>query len=1564
MKKRILLTKGLITNLASNPCNKRVIKEIYSHEYQINKAIQRNSSDEVGVDREEYDLGYIGDKLGIGECPPKNIIPMSYYTSSAICAELETLIKLIYKDECKIFTCEKEDDYYYDKYLDTKDLHRLTKELSKKIEDYHVIEATDNLSQDNKSFNKCKYEVQTEEDIQKLKDLIDNKRADYIYQMKFRINNAIDMVGKLAPELIPFYSKNIVEFEACMPDFIKIIYVEEKKSYKVLDPNFNIISSSSNKPKLQLCDVKMSSMRPAFAIELAFYMLALNQFLIENLMTDKYEVLTTGIIYEENLKYLKLNNTEEMKENIINLDNIKLSIHKVFSEKLPSVIDIINSGNKDKYNLVDNFNINSCAGCDYLGDYYSGGVEINGERVSFSNLTEHIKENPSIEMKYKKYGILDGFKCFFNTEGNDFCYFNEIRNKTINTISTLSASEKKAFFDNDIISYEEINDSIYDLYENENMNLKAKRKQNQTTIGIKKEDKSNSLYSKKTANATKNKNNTLNIYIDSKSDTQDIGLTLAVGFEYVKGWNSGVPDIEPILTYENVDKGKSNMGILYNPYVLVIDDVKEEKCKFIQLLIQINKVMKLFEQKRDNAGDQRLYFSVYYWDEDVYKYFVKMFMETIPVIVSRNELDYEEELKNLFKREWDAGLMNQIKQVYHRFRGIFTLEKRDQIYIKNRFIYGLKRAVEDIYSFNTNYANDLYSVLPKLNYFDVELLKRNGKYLGKYIPSSDKFNGGTFSKYLEGHKDSMKQHILKDELIDIMKYRICSLALVRANIKDSQISIDPPMIPPASYTKDICNNFVMGNQLYLFSKLQTYSDKSGIESLHAKEANNKVILGNSIKLDCELLGTQRETLLSANNLPISDSYKVYKLSKDSIVCNYKNKDRTLLMYPADKFEFIYKRFVDELSYRDNCIYVSDSALLKKISSKIFLNDKFKDEDTEEVLNLYKNVMNGVKIERIERSHDPAYVIFEIDSLQLQIMNYLTDAYNFDFSENVIVESEFFDSWLYALRNSLREIDLNNHAIELLENLCPINISIENRAEEVTIIKKYLNESLDIDKLDAIANTALQRLSLLWGPPGTGKTFTIVRNIIYFILKNMERDLRIFLIGNYDATKEILSKLLEYLSEYNDVYNIKSKIAIKRVISSERMHEENVNSTAIPFMYMETDESLGTINLLNMQNKFEIISITPNQMFKFVRKGTLNRGNVRGLKNQKDYFDKQDNLIEQFAASGADFVIVDEASQMDVPHFIPSMLAIGENTKVMLSGDHNQLEPVLKIKLKDADENYFGSILQFFRNEYEKYRELIEKPLFYNRRSNEVIVNAIKYIMPDGYPDEFSAYKNEFGNDERKRRVEFVNTSDIFHDRILDGNSPITLIKYSDKSYGRINDYEISELSSLIRMIWDKRLMVSEKTYDDLIQFFCKAIGIVVTHTAQKILLQNKLIREFSKEIETAEEKEDIVNSIISCVDTVERYQGQEREIMIGSFVVTDKELINQEAEFLYDQNRLNVMLSRARSKFILYVSNNLLENVPVDFARFEDQGALLRLHEYCKNETIISHDLIVRNATF
>lgn len=82
------------------------------------------------------------------------------------------------------------------------------------------------------------------------------------------------------------------------------------------------------------------------------------------------------------------------------------------------------------------------------------------------------------------------------------------------------------------------------------------------------------------------------------------------------------------------------------------------------------------------------------------------------------------------------------------------------------------------------------------------------------------------------------------------------------------------------------------------------------------------------------------------------------------------------------------------------------------------------------------------------------------------------------------------------------------------------------------------------------------------------------------------------------------------------------------------------------------------------------------------------------------------------------------------------------------------------------------------------------------------------------------------------------------------------------------------------------------------------------------------------------------NAVFESVDTVERFQGQERALVLASFGLGDTDQIRAEEEFIYSLNRFNVTASRARAKFIALLSRRLVDHLPADRRVLEESRLL------------------------
>jgi superfamily I DNA and/or RNA helicase len=125
------------------------------------------------------------------------------------------------------------------------------------------------------------------------------------------------------------------------------------------------------------------------------------------------------------------------------------------------------------------------------------------------------------------------------------------------------------------------------------------------------------------------------------------------------------------------------------------------------------------------------------------------------------------------------------------------------------------------------------------------------------------------------------------------------------------------------------------------------------------------------------------------------------------------------------------------------------------------------------------------------------------------------------------------------------------------------------------------------------------------------------------------------------------------------------------------------------------------------------------------------------------------------------------------------------------------------------------------------------------------------------------------------------------------------------------------------------------------EFWNKRLGLVTPHRAQIATIRNLLGDLAPGEAESG----------AILVDTVDRFQGQERDLIIGCYVVSDKDFIAGEEDFILDARRFNVTLTRAKAKFILLLSRALLAYLPAEKKTAESAAHLqLFVERFCERE--------------
>lgn len=178
--------------------------------------------------------------------------------------------------------------------------------------------------------------------------------------------------------------------------------------------------------------------------------------------------------------------------------------------------------------------------------------------------------------------------------------------------------------------------------------------------------------------------------------------------------------------------------------------------------------------------------------------------------------------------------------------------------------------------------------------------------------------------------------------------------------------------------------------------------------------------------------------------------------------------------------------------------------------------------------------------------------------------------------------------------------------------------------------------------------------------------------------------------------------------------------------------------------------------------------------------------------------------------------------------------------------------------------------------------------------------------------------------------------------LLDPNLPALCFVYPEGRSSQWNRFEADAVAAIIALLRGRAAGLSgerdpatgdmlprqDKPYSPP-EFWKKAVGVVTPHRAQQGLIAGRLQRTFPDEDP---------NLIREAVDTVERFQDQERDLIIASYALGDPDAIADEDEFLMSANRFNVMASRPRAKLIVFVSREVSTTSPKTRTSCADRG--------------------------
>lgn len=251
----------------------------------------------------------------------------------------------------------------------------------------------------------------------------------------------------------------------------------------------------------------------------------------------------------------------------------------------------------------------------------------------------------------------------------------------------------------------------------------------------------------------------------------------------------------------------------------------------------------------------------------------------------------------------------------------------------------------------------------------------------------------------------------------------------------------------------------------------------------------------------------------------------------------------------------------------------------------------------------------------------------------------------------------------------------------------------------------------------------------------------------------------------------------------------------------------------------------------------------------------------------------------------DWVIADEASQMTLPLAVMAMIT---GRRWIFFGDHKQMPPVVhSISPEEAIRASIFGVLQ--------------KGGYTTTLTTTYRLNDVNSRWPSA-----TFYKGALqpATETSNRRLRLATIPPGF-ETILGPDPAAVFVQFTHFATTTSAPDEIEAVAAIVAAL-------------DRVEFPLSEIGVVVPYRLQARGIKNALARRKISPDRRA----------VLVADTVERMQGQERDIIIVSLTTSSVAFAEQIAAFLMRPERLNVSITRPKAKLIILGSSAWLDVIP------------------------------------
>lgn len=498
--------------------------------------------------------------------------------------------------------------------------------------------------------------------------------------------------------------------------------------------------------------------------------------------------------------------------------------------------------------------------------------------------------------------------------------------------------------------------------------------------------------------------------------------------------------------------------------------------------------------------------------------------------------------------------------------------------------------------------------------------------------------------------------------------------------------------------------------------------------------------------------------------------------------------------------------------------------------------------------------------------------------------------------DVLFDDHTYDEMQGAVkRASLRNEQGDDH------HLIKVLTGVDTPSFETDIFHYPIAKLNEVQQLAVNRIVAAEQLAIVHGPPGTGKTTTLVQ-AIKVLIKDKGR--QILVVAPSNTAVDLLSEKLS--DEGLNVLRIGNPARVSEKLFSLTLDSKMASHGTIKEI---KDLKKQAAEYKNMAHKYKR---NFGRAEKEQRKALFDEAHkiMKAVANTEQYI--MDDLLDKAQVITATLVgashytvrdrkfntvVIDEAGQALEPAcWIPILKA----KKLILAGDHCQLSPTIKSN-EAAKAGLSTTLLEKCVALHPEAVTLLEEQY----RMNEKIMNYSSSVF---YKGKLKAHDS------------------VASHLLFEGDAPLAFIDtagcgFEEKTEGT-STYNPEEAVFLLKHL--AQLFTQLSTVYTLENFPTVAVISPYKqqiHVLKDLLINHPALQEYAAKI---------------SVNTIDSFQGQERDIVyIGMTRSNDEGAIG----FLSDIRRMNVAMTRARKKLVVIGDSATLSRLPfyADFITYAEQ---------------------------